>query len=117
PERRRGVGRGQAAPGGLRPRGRRAGAARRRAGRLALGVPRRRRQADRPPRPRRAAGRMDSGAAPVIHEVPLVEATVHGYFSTLLAPVVTVEPGDSVRFSALNAGWRWAPDREHFERD
>jgi acetamidase/formamidase len=53
----------------------------------------------------------------VIHEIPLEEATVHGYFSTALAPVVTVDPGDSVRFQALNAGWRWEPEGERFERD
>jgi acetamidase/formamidase len=48
----------------------------------------------------------------VIHELPLERATVHGHFSRDLPPVVTVDPGDSVRFSALNAGWRWDPERE-----
>jgi acetamidase/formamidase len=51
------------------------------------------------------------------HEIPLAEETVHGYFSTALAPVLTVEPGDAVRFQALNAGWRWEPGSERFERD
>ena len=51
------------------------------------------------------------------HEIPLLEETVHGYFSTALEPVLTVNPADSVRFQALNAGWRWTPDGEHFERD
>ena len=51
------------------------------------------------------------------HEIPLAEATVHGYFSSALPPVLTVDPGDSVRFQSLNAGWRWDPDTEHFERD
>ena len=37
-------------------------------------------------------------------------ATVHGHFSRELPPVLTVDPGDSVRFRALNAGWRWEAD-------
>ena len=51
------------------------------------------------------------------HEIPLAEDTVHGYFSSALPPVLTVDPGDSVRFQTLNAGWRWDPEAEHFERD
>jgi acetamidase/formamidase len=53
----------------------------------------------------------------VIHELPLTEETVHGYFSSALPPVLSVDPGDSVRFQSLNAGWRWEPDAERFERD
>jgi len=53
----------------------------------------------------------------MIHELPLTEDTVHGYFSSALPPVLTVDPGDSVRFQSLNARWGWEPDREHFERD
>jgi len=61
---------------------------------------------------------MDPGAARVnVHEIPLDERTVHGYFSRELEPVLTVDPGDSVRFQALNAGWRWEPDAELFDRD
>jgi len=51
------------------------------------------------------------------HEIPLAEETVHGYFSNALPPVLTVDPGDSVRFQALNAGWRWEAGTELFERD
>jgi acetamidase/formamidase len=51
------------------------------------------------------------------HEIPLAEGTVHGYFSKALPPVLTVDPGDSVRFQALNAGWRWEAGAELFERD
>ena len=43
----------------------------------------------------------------MIHELPLSEETVHGYFSSVLPPVLTVEPGDSVRFQSLNSGWHW----------
>jgi acetamidase/formamidase len=52
----------------------------------------------------------------VIHDIPREEDTLHGYFSSALPPVLAVDPGDSVRFQALNAGWRWDPDVE-FERD
>ena len=53
----------------------------------------------------------------MIHELPLEEGTVHGYFSSVLPPVLGVDPGDSVRFQSLNAGWRWDEDAELFERD
>jgi len=33
-----------------------------------------------------------------------------GFFSRDYAPVVTVDPGQPVVFSALNAGWCWDPD-------
>jgi acetamidase/formamidase len=42
----------------------------------------------------------------VIHELPLERRTLHGHFSRDLEPVLTVDPGDSVRFSTPNAGWR-----------
>jgi acetamidase/formamidase len=48
----------------------------------------------------------------VIHELPLERRTLHGHFSSSLAPVLTVDPGDSVRLKALNAGWRWERVRE-----
>jgi acetamidase/formamidase len=48
----------------------------------------------------------------VIHDIPRSEDTLHGYFSSALPPVLTVDPGDSVRFQALNAGWRWEADVE-----
>jgi acetamidase/formamidase len=53
----------------------------------------------------------------VIHEIPLREDTIHGYFSSALPPVLSIDPGDSVTFQALNAGWRWDGAEEHFERD
>jgi acetamidase/formamidase len=51
----------------------------------------------------------------VIHELPLERRTLHGHFSRELAPVLSVEPGDSMRFRSLNAGWRWESDREYIE--
>jgi acetamidase/formamidase len=41
----------------------------------------------------------------LIHELPLERRTLHGHFSRDLEPVLTVEPGDSVRFTTLDAGW------------
>ena len=51
------------------------------------------------------------------HEIPLLDETIHGFFSSALAPVLTIDPGDSVRFQALNAGWRWDADAVYTERD
>jgi acetamidase/formamidase len=48
----------------------------------------------------------------VIHEVPLERATLHGHFSRDLAPILTVDPGDSVRISTPNAGWRLDDESE-----
>ena len=44
-------------------------------------------------------------ASLVTHEIPLERATLHGHFSVDLPPVLTIEPGDTVRFSTLDAGW------------
>jgi acetamidase/formamidase len=49
------------------------------------------------------------------HEIPLERRTLHGHFSRELEPVVEVDPGDSVVFRALMAGWRWEPTHEYFE--
>lgn len=49
-----------------------------------------------------------------LHELPLDASVLHGYFSCDLEPVLTVDPGDSVRFSVPNAGWRVGRD-EPFE--
>jgi acetamidase/formamidase len=42
----------------------------------------------------------------VIHELPLETASLHGHFSRDLPPVLTIDPGDSVRISVPNAGWQ-----------
>ena len=49
------------------------------------------------------------------HELPLERSTVHGHFSRDLPPVLSVDPGDSVEFRSLNAGWRWESEREYFD--
>jgi acetamidase/formamidase len=40
-----------------------------------------------------------------VHEIPLERATLHGHYSRELEPVLEIEPGDSVRFATLDAGW------------
>jgi acetamidase/formamidase len=49
-----------------------------------------------------------------VHELPLEQRFLHGYFSVELEPVVEIEPGDSVRISVPNAGWDLTA-REKFE--
>ena len=48
-----------------------------------------------------------------VHEIPLERRTLHGHFSRDLEPILTVDAGDSIAFSCLNAGWR-GEDREPF---
>jgi acetamidase/formamidase len=52
-----------------------------------------------------------------MHEIPLLDETLHGFFSSALSPVLTIDPGDSVRFQALNSGWHWDFERAFSERD
>jgi len=49
-----------------------------------------------------------------LHDLPLERRTLHGHFSRDLEPVLTVESGDCVAFSCLNAGW-WDLSRQRFE--
>ena len=53
----------------------------------------------------------------MIHQLPLDAATIHGYFSRELEPVLTVEPGDSVRFATPNAGWWLESGEQLVSRD
>jgi acetamidase/formamidase len=41
----------------------------------------------------------------VIHELPLAVEHLHGRFSRDLEPVLSIEPGDSVRIAVPDAGW------------
>jgi acetamidase/formamidase len=50
-----------------------------------------------------------------LHELPLERRTLHGHFSRELAPVLTVESGDTVAFPCLDAGWHVAPTGEKLE--
>ena len=40
-----------------------------------------------------------------VHEIPLERRTIHGHFSPDLEPVASIEPGDSIAFSTIDAGW------------
>jgi acetamidase/formamidase len=44
-----------------------------------------------------------------LHEIPLERRTLHGHFSRDLEPILTVESGDSIAFSTLDAGWGLEP--------
>jgi acetamidase/formamidase len=44
-----------------------------------------------------------------VHELRPEPGTVHGAWSRELPPVLTVEPGDTVRFETLDAGWGFEP--------
>ena len=52
-----------------------------------------------------------------VHEIPLERRTLHGHFSRDLAPVATVESGDTIAFSCPNAGWWLSPDERFEPRD
>jgi len=47
-----------------------------------------------------------------VHELPLEQRTLHGYFSPELEPVLEIEPGDSVRISVPNAGWQLSREEQ-----
>jgi acetamidase/formamidase len=46
---------------------------------------------------------------PSLHILPAERATLHGHFSRDLPPVLTIDPGDTVRFQCLEAGWGFEP--------
>jgi acetamidase/formamidase len=47
----------------------------------------------------------------MIHEIPLERRTLHGHFSSDLEPVLTIDPGDTIAFSTIDAGWGLEPAR------
>ena len=51
-----------------------------------------------------------------VHEIALERRTLHGSFSRDVEPILAIEPGDSVRFATLDAGWRseLGPDKPFF---
>jgi acetamidase/formamidase len=51
-----------------------------------------------------------------LHEIPLERRTLHGHFSRDLEPVLCVEPGDTIAFACLNAGWRGLDGERFAER-
>jgi acetamidase/formamidase len=44
-----------------------------------------------------------------LHEISLERRTLHGHFSRDLEPILVVDPGDSIAFSAPDAGWGIGP--------
>jgi acetamidase/formamidase len=48
----------------------------------------------------------------VLHRLPLGQGTLHGYFSRDLEPVLTIAPGDSVRFAVPNSSWYVDPENK-----
>ncbi|HET7224372.1 MAG TPA: acetamidase/formamidase family protein [Candidatus Eisenbacteria bacterium] len=46
-----------------------------------------------------------SARAATLHTLAPTARTVHGHFSRELPPVLTIAPGDTVRFTTLDAGW------------
>jgi acetamidase/formamidase len=52
-----------------------------------------------------------------LHEIPLERRTLHGHFSSGLEPVLTIDSGDTIAFSCLDAGWNVEPGRKFEPRD
>ena len=46
----------------------------------------------------------------MLHELPREPWALHGHFSRDLEPVLTIDPGDSVRISVPNHAWEVEPD-------
>lgn len=51
------------------------------------------------------------------HEVRPDRANLHGHFSRELAPILTIDPGDTVRFATLDSGWLLAKPRHGVPRE
>jgi acetamidase/formamidase len=51
------------------------------------------------------------------HELPLEQRTLHGHFSRDLEPVLTVDPGDSVRFAVPSSAWVLESGEQFVSRD
>ena len=46
-----------------------------------------------------------------------MRAALHGYFSRDLPPILTIDSGDTVRFSTLNSRWIILPPEPHAPRE
>ena len=46
---------------------------------------------------------------PTTHRLPVTRDTLHGHFSHNLAPITTIESGDTVEYTTLDAGWGLEP--------
>lgn len=52
-----------------------------------------------------------------LHTLDPTRATLHGHFSRDLPPALTIDPGDTVRFRTLIAGWHLEPRRSTRHED
>jgi acetamidase/formamidase len=52
-----------------------------------------------------------------VHELPLEQQNLHGYFSVDLEPVLEIEPGDSVQISVPNHAWDTAREERFVAKD
>jgi hypothetical protein len=53
----------------------------------------------------------------VIHDIPLERANLQGQFSRDFEPVLSVDPGHSVRIDVPNAGWHLDLDEPMWPRE
>jgi acetamidase/formamidase len=53
----------------------------------------------------------------VVHELPCEAWALHGHFSRDLAPVLTIDPGDTVRISTPNHAWDVEPEERVMARN
>ena len=56
-------------------------------------------------RARQEAGSRRKEGALAIHEVQPTRANLHGHFSPGLPPILTIDPGDTVVYRTIDAGW------------
>ena len=56
-------------------------------------------------------GMAGSRGTMAIHVIEPERSTLHGRFSSELAPVLTIDPGDTVHYRTLDAGWNLEPRR------
>jgi acetamidase/formamidase len=54
---------------------------------------------------------------PALHEIPLERRTLHGHFSRELPSAATIDSGDTIAFSCLDAGWHVEPGVKFEPRD
>ena len=52
-----------------------------------------------------------------VHEIPFERRTLHGHFSRDLAPVLTVDSGDTIVFACLDSGWNLDRSSKYEPRD
>lgn len=52
---------------------------------------------------------MGAQETPTTHAIELERRTIHGRFNSELPPILTIDPGDSVRLRTLDAGWGVEP--------